>query len=1351
MANNLSFFEVLFYRIIRLLWRAFKLLLCVFFTAFFIVLLFQLLLLTIPVLGFALLPFSNNYNSIMQGAFNELGFVGNSWSTLEQSLNPFLLCLARIPNATNNLTRFILAFAAIFVKTFNIIAGTTISYPAWWNMRDTLGGMHPLDLQHGAMMFQQELLRIERTRGQIMLNEVRSRGYDSMAEADPHTRLKAMEHASRYVREEYARSFADFIPDFICNLISSVADLFTSVLNLFAPFALDLMSLIMTAIQEGKAGNEGEFILLLVKLIGQEILNQLGLGQCLTNIPDSLIQCLFPTCSQPTITDISALIFACIFQPICTTKNPKNAGDVLFQCMHIQSIVDFGLTVYKAILSLQGVAQSIADFFVGLYNDILSLKSVVDDAWNLIQKLASKFNISLRSVVVYESAFTYLDRIGIALSMKKPYSTKGGEYETLYGLYQFVQSHNDTSAITHDTIHEMRHTFFIGNVTEHKREIPAIAIFNRINDILNRYFSERLIAIQKLHENYVSNIHLPRSDPTVLEDLRAYNALIQDELNERTADFTDEIKFNLPPGVGYVHDGNYTIISSSFLFNNTDLHLSAALMQSLGQWLSLNTSATHNITRVIHQTSKTTTSRWNDQTPIWMAGKTFSERLGMMLNVTESVYNQTNTYQQVRWMHRFFTNETHATKTRSIAHMLDGMAAVVRWGVTTHEKITMPVLHRRMRNIPVESGIIALHALSHAVTLERGTFLTPERNAHMRMSMARWAGIDVFERMTNRTNFRNEQERMASTSEVDDYYHTYLRDIIDERKRIVEEHDTFHLQRMSIIITILGTSIGGTAIWSGVPVSIVASLIPTLASAIVPLFALVTTSLPTVLAYLTQKVSALLTNLFASGEHVAPDLFTNLVMRVGTTVVGMFTMTPSPYIMEAFFSQTIQFAQDVMNDVEMYVLYIIFSFLPPYPFQKALKPTVDDTPSVYFSKLIFTNVDSTCIDHRDCTGGFCRRLVNVHDPSGCAMMCTPNAPCSPPGSCVASPLYIHWNGCIQGTNTSVVFDVDCTQAGFPYTAAYLNTTDFANHHMSFTFLFGTHSGYVFIWNTMKAAFVTLRNFIRLMTQAIMLPVQSLMSGAVSAIPLVPSIFTYVRTVAVVLYVIGRKLQNWSVAAFPVLNWLDQHLWFVNWFGIPSPFLFIADLFRYPNYVDHPPVGKPLPADYMCPVLQIGPVLIGTFMWIVILGIFYALIFGGIFAILFDIFFLCIFPFLYLWYIAKKANTARELNEMGLFDEDVGTPDQVAQISPTWYDSSNGFESIGARIPTSTASKKKKLPRLSPWEAMWPTIRANLTNGDFAARIMVGLPLHDSAHVYHPRVRLPLRNSSSLFIVSRTSS
>lgn len=1351
--QRMSFIGTLFRRISRLGWRIIFLILAFFFTALFVILLLQTLLFTIPVLGFATLPFSNNYNSLVQGAFNNLGFIGNSWTALQQSVNPFLLCLTKIPNATNVLTRFLLAFAALFVQAFNLIAHTNISYPAWWNARDADGNLVPFNIFDGAVAFQQELLRIERGRAAIMRAEVRSRGFDDMHAADLTARLKALEMGSRYARAEYARSFGDFIPQIVCNVISSVADIFTSVINLFAPFALDFMSLIVAAIEDGEAGDEGEFILLLVTLIGQEILKQLGFGQCITNIPNSLIQCLFPTCDQPTITDISALIFACIFQPICTTNAPKNAGDVLFQCLHIQDIINFGLSVYNGILSLQGVAQSIADFFVNLWNQIKSLQSVVNDAYNLIKRIASKFGISFRAnVVEVESAYTYVDRIGTALSMQRPYSTRGSEYATLYGLYKITNGTREAD-VAQPLIDSMRAQFFVGNVTHHRRELPPPAVFKRVSEILARYFSDRLLAIQQLHENYVTHIHLPRDDPTVLADLRAYEALLQDELDDRVASFTAA---NAPP-LTITNIGNYTIIPAAFLFNNTDLHLAAAALNALGgrfnvtvkptATLPVNATIADNAFRAARAVYNATA----DQTPVWMAERTFGARLSRMLDVTETRYNHTNAYRQIRWLHTFFSNDTHYHKVRTIAHALDGMASVVRWGMATDKRITMPELHRRVRHIPLDRAILALHALADAVTLERNaTYISPEVRDRMKVRAARWAGAEVFARMMNVTTFRTQQERIFAESAAHDDYHAQMRDIIDERNAVKRMNDVFDLQRMTIIASIVGTTVGGTAIWSGAPVAIVASLIPTLVSVVVPLLGLVTTSLPVIMAYFTNQMSNLITNMLNAGEYVVPDIFTNLMNRIGSTLAGMFSARPSPYIMEALFQQTIEWAQDAMNDVEMFVIYRIASSIPPYPFQAAVKPTKDDTPSSYFARIVFTNIDAPCITHDDCVGGFCRRLVDVNDPAGCAMMCTPELPCSPPGTCVASPLYIHENGCIQGVNMTVTFDVDCTLAGYPPVSTYLDSPEFASHGMSITFLLGTWRGYVFIGDCMSTFYVALRNIIRILAQSFMLPVQALTSGWWTNIIFVPPVVTQLRNAAALLYLVGSKVADAATSyIFPIFNWLDRHLWFINWFGIPSPFLAVVNMFRYPNYADNPPFGSPIPADYMCPVLMIGPLLIGGFAWIVVLAVVYALLFGGIFAIIFDILFFVIFPFAYLWYIAQKANTARTLNEMGFFDADVATPEQAAAVAPTWYDSGNRVESIGARINT-TAPRKgaKKLPRLTPWQAMRTTIWANLTDGDFASRVMERMAVHDSAHVYHPRLGVPLRNSSPLFVVNR---
>jgi len=349
---------------------------------------------------------------------------------------------------------------------------------------------------------------------------------------------------------------------------------------------------------------------------------------------------------------------------------------------------------------------------------------------------------------------------------------------------------------------------------------------------------------------------------------------------------------------------------------------------------------------------------------------------------------------------------------------------------------------------------------------------------------------------------------------------------------------------------------------------------------------------------------------------------------------------------------------------------------------------------------------------------------------------------------VASPLYIHWNGCLQGGNVAVTFNVDCTLAGYPPTSTYLDSPEFADRGMGVSFLFGTRRGYVFMGDCMKTTFVALRNVVRMLAQAIMLPVQTLTSGLWTSIPFVPSFLNYLRPITAALYLVGTKVQTAAAWMFPPLNWLDRHFWFINWFGIPSPFLFVADLFRYPNWPDSPPFGNPIPADYMCPVLQIGPLLIGTFAWIVVFALAYALLFGGIFAILFDVLLFIVFPFAYLWYISQKANSARVLNEMGAFDAEAGTPEQAALISPTWYHPPGGIESIGARIIASQPAGKKKLPRLTPWQAMWPTISANFWDGDFASRIMERMAIPDSAHVYHPRLAVPLRNSSPIFVVPR---
>lgn len=364
-----------------------KIILCaitIIFILFAAVLILKGLVLSVPALGFVTLPFSNNYNPLIQGAFNGLGFIGNSWQSLANTVNPYALCLDSLFISWNKIARFAVAVFGSIAQVFSI------TYPTWWTSR---GFDHVRDFQ---LALHAKMLEIEQLKARIVKAELASQGYTSMEDAPAYVKLHAIHAADMAGRREFKRAFLDTVPQLICNLISGVSDILIDIIDLFSPFFLTFLDLILTAINAGKAGELDEFALLLVEFLFSQILDflasiGLNIGKCILKLPNSLILCMFPTCDYDDISDSGALIFACAFSPVCTVSSStvSNAGDVLFQCLHIQDIINFGLTVWEGIKSLQGVITTLQTFFTNLWNSVKSLKSVVDSALDLLKKIAS--------------------------------------------------------------------------------------------------------------------------------------------------------------------------------------------------------------------------------------------------------------------------------------------------------------------------------------------------------------------------------------------------------------------------------------------------------------------------------------------------------------------------------------------------------------------------------------------------------------------------------------------------------------------------------------------------------------------------------------------------------------------------------------------------------------------------------------------------------------------------------------------------------------------------------------------------------------------------------------------------
>ena len=1297
----------------------------VIFVLFILVLVLGGLTITIPALGFVTLPFSNNYNPLLQGAFNGLGFIGNSWQSLAGTVNSYSLCLDSLFISWNKIARFAVAVFG------NIASVFSITYPSWWTAR---GFDHVRNFQ---VALHTKMVEIEQLKARIVKAELASQGYSSMEDAPAYVKLHAIHAADMAGRREYKRAFLDVVPELICSLINGVADILIDLIDLFSPFFLTFLDLLLTAINYGKANEPGEFALLLVEFIFSQILAFLAsigldIGQCILDLPNSLILCMFPTCDYDDISDSGALIFACAFSPVCTVSSStvSNAGDVLFQCLQIQSIIDFGLTIWNGILSLQSVITTLQNFFTNLWNSITSLKSVVNSAYDLLKKIASRFNINLRSFGIgdihVDDPHMVLDRIVLTLGFEKPYGTRKVEIDALQDIYDLVQTvKNTTSHLDmekretydyHPHLDAMR-SLIIANVTHHQHQADARIIWNVVCGNIEKYYSQKMRAFVEAARQMQEVMHLSVHDPLYIDRKLQLDRILN------------------PGGVLNNLFGNY---NASFVkpvtFDNSNLHAAANRMMDIVRFFNSSMNSP-----LIQRAFKPTTSKksYTAQSPIWAGEPTFRGRFDGFMNMHNRTFHNTSMFRTLNVYRDIMNDPVHYRQIQLLANAVRNATQVFHWVFSQgdHHTVTVPMIRARLSAIPMAHVVSALRHVATTARTRMGVTVQPERAARAKMWIARWVDEDVHHEMQRSLidgGFRAE-DIQREAKETEDRYFATMKRVIQQREEISQPYRYYEHNRFALIASITGTSIGGTLLYSGAPISIVASLLPAIGGLLLPVVGLLVGFIPQVLSYLMQKATNLISNAFAGGEYLYPDLATNLITRLGPTILDMYNFEPSPFLIQAMFQQTAEFASDVIDDVGQYAVYAIACNVPPIPLlQCPAWPTKDDTANSYFMKLVFFPMDAVCIDDSSCPGGFCRRAVDPNDPDGCHRYCTKNNPCNPLGRCINPPLLPTGN-CMSPGFFNVSFSVDCPAVGYT-TKIYQQSNAFQDHGLTWNFLF-SNAGFYFIGQCMVDSLVAIRAVIRLFVHGYMLPAQGLFSGLLTNIPFVPSAVGSLGTITVVQYFITPRIQSVVIDVVnPTMVWFDQHVWIVNWFGIPSPFRLVMSIFRYDNYAQNPPLGSPEPADNLCPVLNISYVLIGGTVNVVILVLFFALLIGGILTIIVDVIFLLLLPLLYIWHVSKVANNARLMHQKGMLSYEY--PPQNNQVME-WHNVNN--EIVGA-------------PRVRGSfniGAVWPSVKHAMKNSNFANDILMGKQMCYSKYIIDPREGIPIRHSRYMQVVRKS--
>jgi len=1294
-----------------------KTILCLFGVAAFffaLALILQGLLITIPAVGFVTLPFSNNYNGLLQGAFNGLGFIGNSWQNLATQINPYALCLDSLFISWNKIARFVVAVMGSIANIFSI------TYPSWWTSR---GFDHVRDFQ---LALHHRMLEIEQLKQRIIQSELATKGYRTLEEADAYTKIHALHAGNVAASKEFKRSFQQVVPQIICTLINGVSDILIDLIDMFSPFFLVFLDLLLTAIKNGQSGNLDEFALLLVKFLFSQILRFLAsigldIGQCLLDIPNSLILCIFPTCHYHDISDVGALIFGCAFSPICTVDQStvSNAGDVLFQCLKIQSIIDFGLSIYRGILSLQGIVTYLQSFFTTIYNGILSLRVVVDFAYDLLKKVANRFGVSVRGMEIHvDDPHMVLDRIVMILGFERPYMTTKIEIDVLHDIYTIVGSVNATdirNATAHNyepQLSQMR-ALISGNMTHHQHPLAPHIVWREVAKNIEKYYSDKMKAFIEASRQMQEVMHLSVHDPVYIDRKLQLDRILNPE----------GIKFNV------FGDYNASFVKP-ITFDNSNLHAAAEIVKNLAHVFN---STVHS---PILNRSFGSAAPMHQQSPIWMREDNFRDQLNMFMDMHNHTHHNNTMFKTVNMYRSILSDDTHYRQIQLLGNAVRNFTHIFHWVFSQdHHQVTVPMIRSKLRDIPMVQVVAGLRHVASTVRKHMGITVSPERAARTKMWIARWIDSDVHHEMQRGLIEQGFDMKTIATEAkaTEDRYFATMRDVIEKRKNVHNYYEYYDNNRFALIASITGTSLGGTLLYGGVPFTIVASLLPAVGALALPAVGLVVGFLPQVIGYLMQKATNLITNFFNAGEYIAPDIITNLLVRLGPSILDMYNFQPSPFLISAMFGQTIELANDIIDDVGQYAIYAIACNVPPVPLvQCPAWPSKDDTANSYFMKLVFFPMDELCYDDTQCPSGFCRRAVDVNDLNGCYRYCTVDEPCNPPGVCINPPLLPTGN-CMRPGFFNVTFNVDCTTAGYT-TKIYQQSNSFKTYGLSWNFVF-SNAGVYFLGQCMLDNLVAIRAVLRLVVHGYSIPAQGLFSGLLTNIPFVPSIVGGLYKLTVFYYFIAPRLQSAVVATFPTLTWMDKHLWAINWFGLRSPFLGIMGLFRYDDYAQNPPLGSPTPADNMCPLLNISYVFIGGILNLFVLVIAIALLMSGAIGILIDLFFLIIFPLLYLWHVSKVANHARQLHQRGILSYEM-----PAQQNPVmeWHMVNN--EIIGAP----RARERFNIG------AIWPSVKHALTNSNFANDILMDKPMYYSKYIIDPKECIPIRHSKLVQIVRKAA-
>lgn len=1244
-------------------------------------------------LGGILLTFSNNANGMLNGATNGLGFVGSTWQSVINTANPFLLCLDSPLMSYNTLARLLLAIFGVVVETTSIETP-----PSWWMAR---GIDEPFTIRDMVIEDERQKNEIQQMRHDVIMNVLRSKNITRLEDADDYTRMYAIHEADEAVREIEQRDIFGDIAKIVCTIIEDISNIFQSIYNIFSPFFLGFLELLVQAIEAGNAGDDGEFVILFIQFILTRLLDFLGLGVCFNNIPGSIFLCMFPGCPYSS-DDLGIVFVGCALSPVCTVSNPANAGDILYRCLHIQDIVDFGLSVYDGIKSLEGVVNTVRDFFVDLWEKVKSLKSTLDGVIELLRRIAGKFGISFRGVVMLDNPHLIVDRIAMVLGFDDDAVPIHPAAATLWDIYRVV---NQTNSQDYKSQVAFMRKMFVG--TQSRSDDPK-NIRNAVFSIVTEYWNDRKIAYMVAKENLdalmLEEGVLP-DDPRLIEALNDLNRVVMPRYfyNISVADAIDK-DLVIPPR----HEMPPEMAATAFI------------VQQIGTYYTNQTK----IPQFRYRSFE------SDTTPIWKKpGTTFTEGLSLFMRANPG---ETPLHKTIRAFQNILENPEHWEKLQTLAVFVRGMSDIFRESFR-EKSSSVPQLRAKMSRLDVRRAIAALHGLSYHMEQSTGTYISEERAINMRLWAARWVDQKTFNTMSERlVEKTNDPERIRSARDLTEHqFHERLRQVRDDYMPLHDSLRLFESKRLAFIATLSSTGVTGLLSIAGVPMTLSASLIPALITTAVPVMSIAVPLLPNVLIYVATKGVNMITNAFNGGGNAAPDIISNVLMGLGPSMVSLYSIIPTQSLIDSMFAQLGSIITDTIDDVTRETVYRIACNVPPLPFIGCpQRPKSGVSASRYLKELVYSRMDEYCQTSDDCYPLRCRRLVDTSQsiPGSCQMECTSFNPCSPPGICVGPPLASLGN-CLEGSSFNITFNVVCTNSQFGYPDMdYTKGKVFQSNGFSVAF-FTNWEGIMFLLKCILCLLVFLRLITRVIAHGYQLPVLGIFSQFLLQIPLVPGFVSYLTPITLFGLVIPPKVQYFAVnSMIPFFVRVDSMLWFVDWFGISSPFLSVLSLVRFDNWTTSPPLGSPLAGDWMCPFYNLAYIFLGAVLVpyvTVILWIFFT--FGGV-TLLWSLMYLVYIPLRFMYENARIGVIAERMRQQRFLSN------RPHKNDPT----TNVYSSVGSYGIASTPADTVITFR----EGTVPTLLNTLTNQRLMNDVLHGREVNPYNYIQDPEAGTALSTSTN---------